>query len=213
MSACKFRRLSFVFGLPEASKGARRQSMFDYIKSSIGGIELVQKSKVTTKKTTLSVERKGFSLWIESRPEFILGCIFHKESDTLLASQLMNEVCKRLNETDWKEKSMINMFCMVDFIIDKKYDLFPSFIRKDTWENLFKKEEHYKPRRIEIWQPPNGDRLRWALTIATGKKSNMLEFIQLNVFKDAFPIDAVSKTMLEIQDKKKTFLTKLIGEE
>lgn len=187
--------------------------MFDYIKSFIGGIELVQKSEVTIKKTLLDVQQGDFNLWIESRSDFILGCIINKESDILLANKLMNEICKRLNETNWKEKSTIDTFCIVDFRIDSEHDILSSFIRKDTWESLFKKEEHYKPRRIEIWQPPNGDKLRWAITIASRKKSNMLEFILMNMFKDAFPIDAISKTMVEIQDRKKTFLTKLIGEE
>jgi hypothetical protein len=215
MNASKFRRLSFIFALPEARETVKRQSMLDYARGFIRDIDLLQKSEFEIRKTLLRVysSTRDFYLWAESRPDFLLGCIVEKESAILLANEVLNKVCKRLNETDWKEKSEIDLFCMGDFTVDKKYDLLSPFIRRDTWENLFKKEERYKTRRLEIWQPPNGDKLRWAVTLASRKKSNMLELVLVDQVKDVFPLDALSKTASEIQNKKKTFLTRLIGEE
>jgi len=214
MSTTKFRRFSFLFVLPTPKgKSVRRMEMFEHVKGFIGNIALLQKSEAMMKKTTMDFQQDGLGFWVDSRPDFNLGCVVLKESEMLLANEVMNEVCTRLNEANWEEKHHIDMFCIASFILESKNDIFSSFIRKDAWDKLFKKEENYKPRRLEIWQPPSKDKIRRGFTIATGKKGNMIEFTLSNMFENAFPIDAVSKAMSAVNETKKTYLMKLIGRE
>jgi hypothetical protein len=213
MSPTRFQDFSLVFNLPQTkNKKLVRQSMFDYVKDFLYSIELVQKSKVKMRKAYAIIEQEHFGVFIDARENFYLGCTFDRKKTVDLTNAVMNEICRRLNEKDWKEKSKILVYSFIDSILDSSHDPFLALIGKDTWEKLFKGEENYRPRRIEIWQPPNGDELRKGVNIISRRKGNMIECIQSNVYRDSFPINVVSKTMSELEETKKTLLTKLIGE-
>jgi hypothetical protein len=214
MSIAKLKRLIFSSTLPSAGKGARRQIMFDQIKPFIQQISVAHQIEIEIMKTVLYVYPKDdFGLWIDSRPEFVLGCVVYKDNDTQLANELMNEVYNRVNQTDWEEKSVIDLFCLCEFTMNKKYDLFSPFTREDTLASLSKDEEKYKIRRMDIWQPPSEIKPRWAISTQHGKKSNILELVLMDQRENVLPIDAVSQMASKIQDRKKKLLIQLFGEE
>jgi hypothetical protein len=213
MSAHRFTDFALVFALLQTKKNnVVRQSIFDYVKSFIGSIEIVQKSKVVMKKTTANIEQDDFLVYFESKGIFNLGCSFQKDSAIAPVNTIINEIGKKLNEKDWKEKSPINVLSICNSMADSKHDFFSPFIRKDTWVDLFGENKTYKPRRIEIWQPPNGDSTRRGLNIISRKKGNIIQCVLSNVYKDNFPMDVVSNAISDLQKTQETIIVKLTSE-
>jgi hypothetical protein len=213
MSAHRFTDFALAFGFLQTKKNkVIRQSMFDYIKSFIGSIEIAQKIKVFDKKTKVFIEQDDFVVWFDSKEFFNLGCTFDKDSAIAPANALINEICKKLNEKDWKEKSKVNVLSSYRSMIDSKHDFFSPFIRKDTWINLFGENKTYKPRRIEIWQPPDEDDMRRGVNIISRKKGNMIECILSNVYTGNLPMDVVSNFISDLQKTQETILVKLTSE-
>jgi hypothetical protein len=213
MNAHRLARFALVFAFLQTEKNnAIRQSMFDYVKSFIGSTEIAQKSKVVMKKTMVSVQQDDFFVWSSIKKFFNLGCSFGKDSAIAPVNTIINEICEKLNKKDWKEKSKIHIFSSYSSMTDTKHDFFSPFIRNDTWINLFGENKIYKPRRIEIWQPPDGDSMRRGVNIISRKKGNIIECIQSNAYKDNLPMDIVLNFISDLQKTQETILTKLISE-
>ena len=200
-----------MFLLPKTKgKSNVRQSILDYIKSFISSIEEVHDFKITMKKRSIEIEHEDFIIFFDSQGIFKMGFGTDKENTIETLGSILSEVCRRLNEKDWKEeKEKIELSSYLNYKIEGKYDLLVKLIRNDTLRVL-SKTENFLPRRVDVSSDDKEKSL--GISITKRKKESIIVTYLLYRYKEAFPLNIAEKVIKDLKEMQDRVFMHLAGE-
>lgn len=189
-----------------------RQSIMEYVRSFITGIEEVRGADISLKKRIIEVESDDFAIFFDSAQLFNVSFLFDKEKTSEIISPIMNRIFDRLGERDWKGAMSEIRFLNYGFYkVEKKGEPLTNLVRNEILKEFSEQDAVFVPIRLHIRGRKRASGDVQDVIIKSLEKTVKIDVIIENTYKERFPPNIAAMALKDSKDLLNRVLTKLLG--